>query len=366
MQKLRIALAGLKGGIGKTTLSMVLGSILQRTYGKKVCYVDGDYFQYPLTAQKQREKIFFERNTTLTELLFESQGIDLEHREVPTVFKMSDGFEVKISPEEIERQYPDFDIYIYDFMGSQGYEDTYKYLTRMDYIILPTVIDSVNARPTFYWMSGITFGLNLMKKEGKETRTKDIFLLFNSFNDEDCDFSLKSWLEDQARKFQIKTLQNTVKHFPGVARDITSVTEDNPEFFTSLELQPSDTYCDQTNILQVVEEFLIMANIITEKKVTPQVIDDATVLHRNIIEDLKQQLSELNDLTVQANGTLSTLSEKHQAILDTYNNLCSMTLDEIHELFGRKVVSPNEENTEQDPVAPGTEEINSKTDDNNE
>lgn len=340
--KIRIALAGLKGGIGKTTLSMVLGSILKESYGKKVCYVDSDYFQYPITAQNQREQMFFERHNDLVRQVFEERGVDFDTRIMPPIFKMNEGFERSTSPEVVEKEHPDCDVFIYDFMGSQGFEDTYMYLTKMDYIILPTVIDTVNAQPTYYWMKGVNFGKKLVVKNNGEIRTKKIYLLFNGFNDENCDFELKSWLEDQARSFGIVTLQNPIKHFSGVARDVTSITEENKDFFVSLYLQPSQSYCEMTNVLQAIEEFLFDAGIIAKKDNAPRIIEDPLEFHKVVLEDLKSQLDELGELADRTNNSISELSEKHREILETYQRLCSMSIDDIKAMWGRKAITPTE------------------------
>lgn len=350
MSKIRIALAGLKGGIGKTTLSMVLGTILGETYKKKVCFVDCDYYQYPITAQKQRDDIFIDRHPELAKEIFESRGIEVDKRIAPPIYKMKDGFDLTVMPEAVEEAYPDYDVYIYDFMGSQGYEAVYIYLTKMDYIILPTVIDSVNSRPTFYWMQGINFGLKLVNQSGEETpRLKKSFLLFNQFNDENCDLALKAWLEDEAMKANISILQNTVLYFRGVSRDFSCVSRENMDFFVSVYLQPSNLYMEETNVHQVAEEIFLETGIIEDKKVAPQVIKDPIILHKTIIEDLKQQLDELTELTGNVTGAMSDLSEKHKEILTTYQNLCSMSVDEIKRVFGRTPV-PVPEVSEERPV----------------
>lgn len=359
MEKVRIALAGLKGGIGKTTLSMVLGTILGETYKKKVCFVDCDYYQYPITAQKQRDDIFIDRHPDLAKEIFESRGIEVDKRIAPPIYKMKDGFDLTVMPEAVEEAYPDYDVYIYDFMGSQGYEAVYIYLTKMDYIILPTVIDSVNSRPTFYWMQGINFGLKLVNQSGEETpRLKKSFLLFNQFNDENCDLTLKAWLEDEALKANISILQNTVLYFRGVSRDFSCVSRENMDFFVSVYLQPSKLYLEETNAHQVAEEIFLETGIIEKKEVEPHVIEDPIVLHKTIIEDLKQQLDELTELTGNVTGAMSDLSEKHKEILTTYQNLCSMSVDEIKKVFGRTPVpvpeAPEERSVKQAQSAEGT------------
>lgn len=368
MEKARIALAGLKGGIGKTTLSMVLGTILGETYKKKVCFVDCDYYQYPITAQKQRDDIFIDRYPELAKEIFESRGIEVDKRITPPIYKMKDGFDLTVMPEAVEEAYPDYDVYIYDFMGSQGYEEIYIYLTKMDYIILPTVIDSVNSRPTFYWMQGINFGLKLVNQSGQETpRLKKSFLLFNQFNNENCDLALKAWLEDEAAKANVATLQNTVLHFRGVSRDFSCVSRENMNFFVSVYLQPSKLYLEETNVHQVAEEIFLETGIIEKKVVAPEVIEDPIILHKTIIEDLKQQLDELTELTGNVTGAMSELSEKHKEILTTYQNLCSMSVDEIKKVFGRTPV-PVPEVPEERPVAqePKTEEVPSEPADKQE
>ena len=368
MEKVRIALAGLKGGIGKTTLSMVLGTILGETYKKKVCFVDCDYYQYPITAQKQRDDIFIDRYPELAKEIFESRGIEVDKRITPPIYKMKDGFDLTVMPEAVEEAYPDYDVYIYDFMGSQGYEEIYIYLTKMDYIILPTVIDSVNSRPTFYWMQGINFGLKLVNQSGQETpRLKKSFLLFNQFNDENCDLALKAWLEDEAMKANVATLQNTVLHFRGVSRDFSCVSRENMNFFVSVYLQPSKLYLEETNVHQVAEEIFLETGIIEKKEVAPEVIEDPIILHKTIIEDLKQQLDELTELTGNVTGAMSELSEKHMEILTTYQNLCSMSVDEIKKVFGRTPV-PVPEVPEERPVAEETktEEVPSEPADKQE
>lgn len=335
MGKKRIALAGSRGGAGKTTLSVVLGTILRETYGKKVCFVDCDFYQHPISVQKQREEAFIERNGELAKEIFEAHGLDVSKRVAPPITNMQIEFEKEMMPEAIEEAYPEYDVYIYDFMGSQDNEESYAYLTKMDCIILPAIADSVNMLSTFHWIEGMNAKLMTIDREAHEPpRLNMLFLLFNHFNDLTCDLSLKAWLEDEAKKANIVTLENTVQHFTGVARDLSCASKENKDFFFSVYLQPSNAYMEETNIHQVAEEIFINAGIVDRKVVKPHVIEDAILLHQTIVEDLKQQLDEIG----MSSKHLSDphLSAKYKEIWETYQRLCSMSVDEIENLFGRK------------------------------
>lgn len=338
MEKKRIALAGSRGGTGKTTLSVVLGTILRETYGKKVCFVDCDFYQHPISAQKQWEEDFIEKNKELAKEIFGAHGLDVSKRVAPPIINMQIGFEKEMMPEAIEKAYPECDVYIYDFKDSLDNEEALTYLTKMDCVILPTIADSVNIPSTFHWIEKMNAKLNKLKtneKGGLEfSRLNSLFLLFNHFNDLTCDFSLKSWLEDEAKKANIVALENMVRYFSGVARDLSCMSKGNKDFFLSVYLQPSNPYMEETNIHQVAEEIFISAGIVDRKVVEPHVIQDATILHQTIVEDLKQQLDEIG----MSGRHLSVphLSAKYKEIWETYQRLCSMSADEIEKLFGRK------------------------------
>lgn len=153
----------------KTTLSVVLGTILRETYGKKVCFVDCDFYQHPISVQKQREEAFIEKNAELAKEIFEAHGLDVSKRVAPPIINMQIEFEKEMMPEAIEEAYPEYDVYIYDFMGSQNDEESYAYLTKMDCIILPAIADSVNMLSTFHWIEGMNAKLMTIEREGLET-----------------------------------------------------------------------------------------------------------------------------------------------------------------------------------------------------
>lgn len=136
--------------------------------------------------------------------------------------------------------------------------------------------------------------LMTIEKDGLETpRLNILFFLFNLFNDLTCDLCLKAWLEDEAKKSNIVTLENTVQHFTGVARDLSCASKENMDFFFSVYLQPSNAYMEESNIHQVADEIFINTGIVDGKVVKPHVIEDAILLHQTIVEDLKQQLDEI-------------------------------------------------------------------------
>lgn len=150
MGKKRIALAGSRGGTGKTTLSVVHGTILRETYRKKVCFVDCDSYQHPISVQKQREESFIEKDAELAKEIFKAHGLDVSKRVAPPIINMQIGFEREVMPKAVEEAYPEYYVYIYDFMGSQKNEEAFAYLTKMDCIIIPAIADSVNMLSTFH------------------------------------------------------------------------------------------------------------------------------------------------------------------------------------------------------------------------
>lgn len=341
MSKIRIAFAGLKGGIGKTTLSMVFGTILQETFKKKVCFIDGDYFQYPISAQNQRELMFIDRKPELVEEVFRQRGISQENLLEPSIFKMQSEYSLDVF-EKVEKAYPDAEIYIYDMMGSQGYDDVFLFLTQMDYIILPAQLVSLDAKPTFFWMQGIGLGDRLVKAANVEKRLKDVFLLINQFPEDNPDLTLKAWFEDVARKESVRVLRNHVFKFHGAGRDLSSISEDNKDFFLSVRLQPSKAYMENSKIMTVVEEILYTIGVIDEAPKLPKIISDPFELYQAVVDDISSQIETLSSGLVNVSSDLNALPEKLKELVELQKSLVVMTPEEIKSMFKRQqVIDPD-------------------------
>ena len=140
MKQASISICNQKGGIGKSTFTMLLASHLHYTLGYDVLVVDCDYPQWSVQAQRERELSLIEHDDYHKLLLvrqFKATG-----RKLWPVLKCMP----PEAPEEVERllqsgYHPR--IILYDLPGTVNAEGVIRLLASLDAVFVPMKADKV-------------------------------------------------------------------------------------------------------------------------------------------------------------------------------------------------------------------------------
>ncbi len=154
-----ISIVGEKGGIGKTTLNIILASDLHYAKGKKVVLLDLDNPQYSIHKKRQRE----------LELL------DVEEREQKGLYPIKP-VTVETIQETILKYYGLVDFIIMDLPGSLNIEMV-KGLLYVEHVFIPFGHDELEIDST----SNFYFTLKDNFLENDQRVLKSINLFFNKY-----------------------------------------------------------------------------------------------------------------------------------------------------------------------------------------
>lgn len=154
-----ISIVGEKGGIGKTTLNLILASNFYYANGKRVVLLDGDDPQYSIYKKRQRELSLLEETASM-----EFDTYPIERVTVDTLRDM------------ILKHYGSVDYIILDLPGSLNVEMV-KGLLYVEHIYIPCSHDELEIDST----SNFYFTLKSNFLENSERVLKSVHLFFNKY-----------------------------------------------------------------------------------------------------------------------------------------------------------------------------------------
>ena len=156
-----ISIAGEKGGVGKTTLSIMLATNLFHSYSKKVVLMDYDDPQYSVFKKWKRELKSIEEN--------EQDNLKIYPIEKVSVHNLQ---------EKIVEYYGKVDYIIVDFHGGLS-QEMIQGLMFIEHIFIPFDHDELEIDSTYNFY--LTLKNNFLENE--ERVLKSVHLFFNQFRE---------------------------------------------------------------------------------------------------------------------------------------------------------------------------------------
>lgn len=250
-RKIRIAVSGIKGGTGKSTVAMFLGLISRELYDKTVCLVDCDEYQETLShLSKTEETLLLDRPNYFQELN-EKRAKKSKYFAPLPVEKIPNLSAKNIA--EVERRHSECDLFIFDTKGSEVEPEFMLQLTQMDFIIVPLILDNTSLRPSYMWIRGMLYSL---RQKGYGDRNKGIMLLFNKYNVEDPDQRRhKEWWVKTAKEEGLEVIKSEVFSNELIGKGVDISGKDSV-FFQSISIIPEDGTLSVTNIAEVVKDII--------------------------------------------------------------------------------------------------------------
>ena len=136
-----VAFSTQKGGVGKTTFTVLAASYLHYLKGYNVAVVDCDYPQHSITTMRKRDSELVNNNQNYKMLAYQ-QFKALNKKAYPVLCATpEDAIETAIY--YIKNETDETDIVFFDLPGTVNSEGVISSLAAMDYIFTPITADRV-------------------------------------------------------------------------------------------------------------------------------------------------------------------------------------------------------------------------------
>ena len=166
-----IAFASQKGGVGKSTLTVLAASWLHYLHGIRVAVVDCDYPQHSIAEMRKRDLKMALEDDYYKALAY-GQFTRLGKKAYPVVESST---EKAIDDAERITGEAAFDIVFFDLPGTVNDPSVIRALSNMDYIIAPISADRIVLESTLRYMTVIN---DVIRKTGV-SNIKDTYLVWN-------------------------------------------------------------------------------------------------------------------------------------------------------------------------------------------
>ena len=140
-ETLYVAFSTQKGGVGKTTFTVLVASYLYYLKGYNVAVVDCDYPQHSISAMRKRDAEQVNSDEYYKQLAF-SQFKALGKKAYPVLCSSPDEA-IKTANEFLASAGSDYDVVFFDLPGTVNSEGVIHSLSGMDYIFTPIAADRV-------------------------------------------------------------------------------------------------------------------------------------------------------------------------------------------------------------------------------
>jgi cellulose biosynthesis protein BcsQ len=144
-----IAFSTQKGGVGKTTFTVLTASYLHYACGYNLIVVDCDYPQFSINAMRQRDVQGVDRNPALQELVA-TQFSELQ-KSTYTILCATAEAAVDTVREYLKTHEPDMDFVFFDLPGTINNDGVLTTLSGMDYIFTPISADRIALESTLFF-----------------------------------------------------------------------------------------------------------------------------------------------------------------------------------------------------------------------
>ena len=148
-----VAFSTQKGGVGKTTFTVLAASYLYYLKGYNVAVVDCDFPQYSIQKMRKRDLELIESDETYHRLAFE-QFSKIGKKAYPIICASPDGA-IDVANDFLDEDGNEYDVVFFDLPGTVNSQGVLDSLARMDYIFTPIISDRLVLE------SGLSFAVSM-------------------------------------------------------------------------------------------------------------------------------------------------------------------------------------------------------------
>ena len=182
-----VAFSTQKGGVGKTTFTVLAASYLHYLKGYNVVVVDCDYPQHSIVSMRKRDTELVNNNQSYKLLAF-NQFKSLNKKAYPILCATPEEA-ITTAKEHIQSSENEIDIVFFDLPGTVNSEGVISSLASMDYIFTPITADRVVLESTLSFAMTINNllvqneqfnikGLNLFWNQVDKREKTDLYQLY--------------------------------------------------------------------------------------------------------------------------------------------------------------------------------------------
>ena len=250
-EPLLIAFCSQKGGIGKSTFTILAASYLHYVLGKKVAVVDCDYPQYSIYKMREREKEkvgqidFYKR---LAYVQFQQGG----KKAYPVLDSTPEGA-IGYYNEYVEEYGEDYEIILFDLPGTVNTDGVLSCISVLDYIFIPVIADRLVLASS---LSFASFIQESFVRQAKHS-LKGVYLFWNRVDlREKTDLYEK--YEKVFTKFELPLLGTRI---PDTKRFNKDITDTKMGLFRSTLFPPDSRLLRGSNLNILMEEICELIKI---------------------------------------------------------------------------------------------------------
>lgn len=168
-----VAVSTQKGGVGKTTFTVLAASYLHYRMGYNVAVIDCDYPQYSIVEMRKRDSAQVMKNDFYKKMAY-TQFKQIDKKAYPVL-----NCPAEEAPEKIqaflENSPVDYDVVFFDLPGTANSMGVLRTITQMNYLFSPISADRLILESTLSFMST----LNTHLISAGQTQIKGIHLFWN-------------------------------------------------------------------------------------------------------------------------------------------------------------------------------------------
>ena len=235
-----IALSNQKGGVGKSTMTVLLASYFHYVKGKNVAVIDCDYPQFSIQALRSRDMKNVERSESLQQLLCRQYE--------------RNGEESLSGPDRLSGN---SDILFFDLPGTVNTPGILEAIINMDYVFTPVVQDRM------VMQSSLSFVATLRDfiRQYPEAPLKEILLFWNKI-DGRVSREVYRHYNEIFEKIGLKTLSTVM---PDMERYNKETSSGGQTFFRSTYFPPSEKLLKGSNMDVLAEEIERIIHLKSDK-----------------------------------------------------------------------------------------------------
>lgn len=244
-QPILVAVSSQKGGVGKSTLTVLLASYLHFVKGKNVAVIDCDSPQHSLHTEREREMEDCENSEYLRKLVYDT-FLKTQKRAYP-ILKSSLDEALNTAQEYLDEEIPDY--VFFDLPGTINNFDVVDILRNMHYVFCPMTADK------YVLDSGISF-CNYIQQTLMTTGAstiKDLYVLWNMVDPRERTELYKVY-DDFMAEMNINVMKTTLPNSVRFRRE--GSRELKRAIFRSTLVPPDRNQLRGSGIEALVEEFL--------------------------------------------------------------------------------------------------------------
>lgn len=168
-----VAFSTQKGGVGKTTFTVLAASYLHYLKGYNVVVVDCDYPQHSIVSMRKRDAELVNNNQSYKLLAF-NQFKSLNKKAYPILCATPEEA-ITTAKEHIQSSENEIDIVFFDLPGTVNSEGVISSLASMDYIFTPITADRVVLESTL----SFAITINNLLVQNEQFNIKGLNLFWN-------------------------------------------------------------------------------------------------------------------------------------------------------------------------------------------